>query len=309
MKRKYHAIWAGAATWLLLVVLALPGIYRADLIELVLLFAVLVIVPLILKLLQTDFQKTCGLSSSGLFIFHALAAACACISFGIEPGAVAGLLSGPWLLFTLFLAATGLRLLLRSRPPVISELPVPLALLYSAIGGSWLVIARIGLAPMDFEPVIVKLTAVHFHYAGLATPIIATRSLSYFRQSKRLPALVCLGVIAGPPLLAIGITVSPAVELFGAFVQALSLGIWAFLVLRSLSNFRSKTIQILLSIAAFAVAFAMICSGWYACGEFFAISLINIPMMARLHGISNAFGFILSGLVALNILRVHPESQ
>jgi hypothetical protein len=45
----------------------------------------------------------------------------------------------------------------------------------------------------------------------------------------------------------------------------------------------------------------------YAVSEFSGYYLVIIPQMVRFHGISNALGFALCGLLALNILRFqHP---
>ena len=46
-------------------------------------------------------------------------------------------------------------------------------LVYLAVGGVWTVIARAGLRPLGFPDLIVLLTAVHFHYAGFALPVLA----------------------------------------------------------------------------------------------------------------------------------------
>ena len=45
-------------------------------------------------------------------------------------------------------------------------------LVYLAVGGGWTVLAWGGLRPLGFAAPIVLLTAVHFHYAGFALPLL-----------------------------------------------------------------------------------------------------------------------------------------
>jgi hypothetical protein len=46
-------------------------------------------------------------------------------------------------------------------------------MLYLPIGGAWLVASRLGIQPLGFGDTIVLLTAVHFHFAGFAAPVLA----------------------------------------------------------------------------------------------------------------------------------------
>ena len=59
-----------------------------------------------------------------------------------------------------------------------------------------------------FSDAIVQLTAVHFHYAGFALPIVAGYAASYLGRSPLVPALVIIGV----PATAVGITVGGWLE-------------------------------------------------------------------------------------------------
>src|SRR5581483_7095490 len=70
-------------------------------------------------------------------------------------------------------------------------------------------------------------TAIHFHYAGFAAPILtgmAGRALGRARPSHwRAYLWIAVGVIVGPPLVAVGITFSRAIELVAVVVLATSL--------------------------------------------------------------------------------------
>ena len=63
---------------------------------------------------------------------------------------------------------------------------------------------RAGLRPLGFPDLIVLLTAVHFHYAGFALPVLT--GLVARVLGGPAAGAACLGVIAGVPLVAIGIT-------------------------------------------------------------------------------------------------------
>ncbi|MBK8099300.1 MAG: YndJ family transporter [Planctomycetes bacterium] len=125
-------------------------------------------------------------------------------SFQSQLGALAGLLAVPWLLWTVFVALLGmLRAAERGGGPW-AEVAIDAGLVYLAIGGVWLLAARVGVPLLGFEEPWVSLTAAHFHFAGPVLPIV-TGSLA-----RRLPGmfgeLASAGVVIGVPLVAIGIT-------------------------------------------------------------------------------------------------------
>jgi hypothetical protein len=53
----------------------------------------------------------------------------------------------------------------------------------------------------------------------------------------------------------------------------------------------------LLMVASVSMIFAIACAGLYGLGEFMGQTLIAIPYMVQLHGWTNAFGFVLAGLI------------
>ncbi len=72
----------------------------------------------------------------------------------------------------------------------------PLFLLTAAC---WAIAERAGWSVMGFDATITLLTAVHFHYAGYALAWLT-------RRHPTLPAFLRWGVLAGVPLVALGIT-------------------------------------------------------------------------------------------------------
>jgi len=57
------------------------------------------------------------------------------------------------------------------------------------------------------------------------------------------------------------------------------------------------TARILLQIAAAAIFMGMVLSGAYAVADYLGSDALTIPEMARTHGILNALGFCLAGLL------------
>ena len=128
----------------------------------------------------------------------------------LPPGPYAAACAVLWLLLTLAIAVLGaLRLLYFGlRRP--EELVINFGLCFVAVGGIWLVIARAGLNPMSFGHAIVFLTAVHFHFAGLASCIILGLSGRLILPDVPLWGHVLyfsavIAAILGIPLLALGI--------------------------------------------------------------------------------------------------------
>src|SRR5262249_19239859 len=119
----------------------------------------------------------------------------------LPSGLAAAAFTLPWLGVTLLLALAGLGRLRQPRRLAAAELCVTAALLYPAVGGGWLVLSALGARPLDFAPEIVRATAIHFHYAGFALPLLAGR------LARARPGLgartVTAGVVLGVPLVAL----------------------------------------------------------------------------------------------------------
>jgi hypothetical protein len=103
---------------------------------------------------------------------------------------------------------------------------------------------------------------------------------------------------------AAGITVSPLLAMVGALVISAGLFLLALLVLiwivPSLSSFSARFLLILSSVSSLV---AMVLASLYAYSIFARTLIIDIPHMAMSHGILNAFGFSLCGLLAWAIVR------
>jgi hypothetical protein len=276
------------------------------------LLAVLVCTPLALALAAT--AGLAGRHGWAYLVARRLqpgAALLVVASYLLPSGLPAAILATPWLAFTGLIALFGLGRLLSRGVESAAAACIDAGLLYLPVGGGWLVLSRLGANPLDFGDTIVLLTAVHFHYAGFIGPILAGlagRALSPAQHVARWAfRLVAGGVIAGPPLLAAGITLSPALETVAAVLLAGSLvGLAAITALAVVPRLRSRPARGLLLMSAAASAGAMLLAMAYGLGALSGVRLLSIPQMVQVHGWANALGFALCGLLAWT-LAVRPR--
>ena len=268
--------------------------------------APLVLVPLGLTVARTAaFEGTPGRLAAAATLAQFPAAALLTASLLVPGGIVAGALALPWLLVAAALALAGalrLRERVRSTGPVaggaLAETTVDAGLIYLPAAAVALVGSHLGIT-LWFEPVIVRLTAVHFHYAGFVLPVVAgvaARSLPDPGRAFR----AVVGVVAvGPALIAVGIAFSPLVEV--ASVAAFTVAVAGFggLVVRRVAPTRPRGQAALLAVSALALPVSMLLALGFGVGEFvgWAPPGLDLGTMVLVHGSLNAFGFALAGLV------------
>ena len=294
------------------------------LIELLLLFGPLVAVPGGLAMVA-DGQALRGKSLVSSLALPAAICAIAgrCFAPGLDapPDASLHYLSAglclPWLLVTGLVALLGLQRLLKRGLAPIEELAIDAGLLYLPVGGGWLVLSSAGIAPMDFSPEIVLLTAVHFHFAGFSAAVIAgmagralkegaaaSESMQPFTLTAyRFAAAV---VIMGPPLVAVGIMASPIVEVISGVALSLGMLTLAFVLVLIALPGQELLPKLLLCAAALSLTATMALSTTYALGEYLypgEDKLIPNHLMAATHGVVNVLGFTLCGGLGLFLLR------
>ena len=304
----------GSGAWLLIGVLSLLGVIEIGLIEQLFLLAPLVIVPLGLALIEVpDSSEKLRQLYNFIRVSQPFCAVLIIIAFLLPGGVLAGVLASSWLALTALVAVLGLARLISRRNLDIEELCIDAGAIYISVGGGWLVLSRLGLNPLGFGDLIVLLTAVHFHFAGFAALIITgvTGRIFFTPVAKGRPRLYqtsTVGLIAGIPLVAAGITFSPLLEMIGAIITATSLAILAYLIIFFvLKTITHRLAQSLLTVSALCLIIGVIFIYAYAIGEFSGYNLVSIALMARIHGVSNGLGFALCGLLACNILQPQPK--
>lgn len=175
----------------------------------------------------------------------------------------------------------------------------PAALAYLTVGAAWLLLHALRIEPVGVRPPFVLLTAVHFHYAGFtATLLAALVRRRTAAASPRLSAAMVAAVVVAPPIVAVGFTFVGVLQVVGAVVLTLGLFALSWLTLRHVVPGVDDTpARWLLVVSAAAVLVPMVLAVQWAIGWNFGTPALSIPMMARTHGVANAFGFALCGVM------------
>ena len=178
---------------------------RLTLVDLLLLLAPVVVVPLGLRLIPFSGARALQVLAVAR-LAQPLGALAALIALLLDPGWVAGAVAIGWLIVSAVVALAGLLNLIESRSIAPRHLVPAAASAYLAVGAGWLVIFRLGLRPLGFSRDIIELTGVHFHYAGFAATLIAALTVLVLRDrgrvsepSPRLPACWSLWASRSPP--------------------------------------------------------------------------------------------------------------
>ncbi len=262
-----------------------------------LLLSPMVLFPLVLELAEPD--RDGNLRRAGATLWPT--------SFFLGPayysdaGVLTAVIALGWVALTALVAVAGLDRLRREGFRSPAQLAVIAGLVYLGVGGAWLLADRLGVRPLDFEPIIVLLTAIHFHYAGFVLPILT--GLAAERIPGRLASAASLGVVAGVPLVAAGITATQLgagfhLEMAASWWLALAAAASAALHLRlALEAGPSRRVRVLWVLSALSLLFGMTLAALYGSRAFLPLARLDIPGMALLHGTANAFGFALCGVL------------
>ena len=287
-----------------------------DLITSTLAMAVLVVVPLGLSLISLNARQ--AKVFGWLSLLQPFAAFGALLALTLEPRGPTGLFAVPWCVLTLGAGVAGL-FGLTARD---SDQPLAhsLALLLLPAGGAWLCISRAGFDPLGNGVLIVLLTAVHFHFvafAGLVVMGCNSERLSGLVRQGAAPARLArfgfgttVALVAGYLLVALGIASIPLAGVVGAVLLSLALFVHALLhLLVVLRHQRGALVKLLLCISSTSVLMSMPLACAWAVGQWLDISYIDFSSMLRIHGMANAHGFVLAGLVGFWLDAKNRETQ
>jgi hypothetical protein len=314
MRWNRASIRLGTTIWLLAALGALRGWLALDLLGILLLLALFVVTPLALGLvaLREDFQADSPLDRL-VVLLQPVAALIAGASFLPRTGLTAGALAAGWFGYTTLAALKGLRGLVHARD--IAEVCLAMALVYLPIGGAWFVLARLGAQPLGFGHTIVALTAVHFHFVPLAELVVTGltgRQMGGAPRSVRLAYRVAaVGMLASPPLVAAGQTVTQVTEMHllettAALLLPLSLLLVAVLGLAFVVPATDPPLaRALLAVSGASVVGAMLFASASALGAATGAWSISISTMVATHGVLNALGFGLCGLLGWRLRQDH----
>jgi YndJ-like protein len=312
--RTTHSPWqrvprvaiGGGIVWLVLVASRLAGLTRLTLIDLLFLLAPLVIAPLGLALIAFDQGLPQVLLRAAIRVQPA-GAVLAVVAFLLPIGLPAAILATIWLLVCGIAALGALAHLIQGRSLHPERLATAAAVGFMAFGAIWLVLSRAGVAPIGLSPIIVEMTAVHFHFTGFAATLMAALLLTRLREERGVARQVALAasllLVAGSPVLAMGwATPIHLLQVAGAILVATGVvATSAVFFFRSASLVESTPARILLRLSALAPLLPMVLAVEYSAGHVFGFPTLDIQGMALIHGDLNALGFSLLGLVAWSI--------
>ena len=267
-------------------------------------FAAFVIVPLGLFLAARPETGPTSKILSRLAKLAPFVAPSVLLSYFVSQGTSAALIALPWLFFTIAVGAVGVSRVLSRETLNDPGIGVDAGLMFIVVGGSWLVISRAGLRPLGFSEAIVELTAAHFHFAGFVLPILAAVISNRLGRSVAVPAATIVGV----PLTAAGITAAGTTEFVAAtFMAIVGLVVAARTIV--FARAQAGAPRKLLYIAGASLTVGMFLAIGWAWSRQFAWEYLDLRAMVITHGVLNAFGFGLSGLIAMHLLPALPVAD
>jgi hypothetical protein len=224
-------------------------------------------------------------------------------------GAVAVALVLPYaaacLAVTALAASRGLRWLARRDTPLVREMTAAMAGASLGIAAQALVAERAGWTFLGFDLGTLGLTVAHFHFAGFAAVLLA--GLTAAAAPGRLAEVGAWCVPAGIALTFAGFFTTNDVELAGAAVLATGLLATSAVVLRRVApRQRDRSARALLSVSAAAAPLTMTLALWWAAGESLGFAHPTLRQMAATHGLANALGVAVCGLLAWRRLAPPP---
>jgi hypothetical protein len=221
------------------------------------------------------------------------------VALTLPRGGLAGALAVPWLLLCAGLAVGGLVRILRRGGQEPSELCVDAGHVLVLVGGGWALLDRLGIRPLDYDPLLVQLTAVHFHFAGFALPLLAGM---VGRRRGGTPWPIAAGILAGMPLVAGGLLISQLTGWTGGewlpswLLAAAGMGVAGCQLAEA--RRRPSARGLLLALSGGALLVGMFMAAAWGLARAWGLSWPTMIDMFQLHGLLNALGFSLLGLLA-----------
>ena len=218
-------------------------------------------------------------------------------AFCLPPGWAAAGLAGIWLLVVARLGLWALRQLW--------ELPLAahLAIAFLGVAAAWAFADRLGWQPLGFDPLIVLLTAIHFHYAGFALALMTALLPGSSWQTT-----LSKGLIVGIGGVAVGIT---STQLQGpAWIEVIAVTLmvlvgWGIALLqwREGGKVRERTSKLLLRMGSTALFGGLLLALLYGWRFAHLWPWLTIPWMYATHGVLNSVGFTLLTFVGRSMER------
>lgn len=226
-------------------------------------------------------------------------------------GLSAAALAAPWVAVTGLLGTAGVARTAERGLWPIHETVADAGLAYTVVGSVALVLSHLGVT-FWFEPVIVLLTAVHFHYAGFVLPVVVglTGRCGDARDDALFRALAAV-VLVGPAIIAVGISFSPLVEVVAVGVFTAAVAVLGGYVVVRVAPTRPRRQRVPVAVSALALPVSMLLALGYGLSAFgvTVVPGLAISTMVAIHGTVNAFGFGLVGLAGWRLAVPAAEKR
>lgn len=321
-----RAAFVGLVVWVALLFVPLPSALDGDLGgPLALATHLLLLAPLVLVPLYVDAAVPFTLDgrvdgalavAARLIVPGSLAAAASVL---VPTGAFAGGVAAVWLLPTLAVAVWGVRHVLRQRQAralMAPEAAIGAGLVVLPVGAVALVLARWGVDPEPYGPLVMLLTAVHLHYAGFVAPLWAGllgRALAGARPGGlAVYRPLALALVVGALLVAleIGLGRSPG---GGTLMETVGVIVWAtgaiglgVLGLLTAPRLESRGGSLMVAVSAGALILGMGLALWFTLGPRLEGEAVDVAWVLPRHGWLNAIGLGLWGALGWRQLRPRP---
>lgn len=204
-----------------------------------------------------------------------------------------------WWLYTVFMALYAILRLWKTKIHRIEETSVLFGLIYLAGGGFWFFAYAAHMQMMQFGPLIILLTAVHFHYSAFLIPIFNGLLGRIIRKNRILYSWITSVILFSPLLIALGITFSKTLDVIAVGIYMAALYLHAFLVFTT--DFRSRMGKCLIRLSSAVLMITITFSMIYSFGVFRQDVTLTINQMIWIHGFVNAFFVILPALIGWRI--------
>jgi hypothetical protein len=210
-------------------------------------------------------------------------------------------LSGVWVGIGLVSAGLAvLRFATRERRFDLPEIAIDFGLGYLAVGAVWAFVYRANLSLVGFSGTQALLTANHFHFAGLGASVLVG-ALGRLGPVDRLWKAGGLGTVFSIALVAVGISLSRAVELIAAWTLVACILVTAVVLLRAARRARDPRARVLLGISSLAGVTPALLAVHFAWGGFAELREESFHRMVLWHGLFNAVGFVGAGLAGVSL--------
>lgn len=269
------------------------------LVHLVVSLGMVVIVPLGLSLVEVSGGTT-------VRRWWLVAAVPGVLSLWLSRGALSITLASIYLAGTLVLVLLAADDLVRRKRLRAREVALYTALVTPAIAALALVAERSSYELFGFNLTVLSLTVAHFHFAGFAAALVAC--LVVESTSSQAATAAAISVPLGTGIVLLGFFLGDTVELAGAAVLTAGMWLVGWAMWRR-SQAADQATKVLLVVSASTLVVTMVLALSWALGHVVATPYLPLRWMVATHGLANAVGFALSGLLAWRRLKEWNEAR